>query len=72
MPADASPRPEHEWHEDMGPQLWWFFPIVEPPYCGCPLSSDWPGYHTHFTPIPLPKFDHILAARVEWQTPNAR
>lgn len=50
-----TPRPEAEWHEDMGPKLWWRFPIEEPPYCGSPLDTEWPDYHTHFTPIPLPE-----------------
>jgi hypothetical protein len=31
-------RPLSEWHEDMGPKLWWRFPIEEPPYCGSPLD----------------------------------
>ncbi|NQX57525.1 hypothetical protein [Paenibacillus qinlingensis] len=35
-----------EWHEDKGDVLWWSFPIQEPPYCGSPLDSDWPDYHT--------------------------
>jgi hypothetical protein len=48
-------RPEDEYHEDMGAVLWWRFPIDEPPYCGSPLDSEWPGYHTHFTPLgPMP------------------
>lgn len=47
-------RPGEEYHEDMGNVLWWRFPIVEPPYVGMPDDSDWPGYHTHFTPIPMP------------------
>jgi hypothetical protein len=56
---DAHPepeaRPEDEYHEDMGAVLWWRFPIDEPPYCGSPLDSEWPGYHTHFTPLgPMP------------------
>lgn len=29
-------RPLDEWHEDMGPVLWWSFPVDEPPYCGTP------------------------------------
>lgn len=45
-------RPESEWHEDVGPVLWWSLPIGEPPYSGTPLDSDWPGYHTHWTRIP--------------------
>lgn len=79
-----SPRPLDEWHEDMGPVLWWVFPLSEPPYVGSPLDcghtvevrtqfphvpheaqdkvrdltrifvGGWPGYHTHWTPIPKP------------------
>ena len=51
---DAAARPIEEWHEDFGFVLWWKFPIEEPPYVGCPLDEDWPGYHTHWTPIPIP------------------
>lgn len=40
-----------EWHEDHGAVLWWNLPIVEPPYVGTPLDSDWPDYHTHWTPL---------------------
>ena len=29
-------RPLSEYHEDMGPVLWWKFPIDEPPYVGTP------------------------------------
>lgn len=45
-------RPKGDYHEDMGPVLWWIWPICEPPYCGAPGDSDWPGYHTHFSPLP--------------------
>ncbi|GFM38278.1 hypothetical protein [Desulfovibrio psychrotolerans] len=48
------PRPLEEYHEDEGYVLWWTFPIEEPPYCGAPFCSDWPGYHTHWTKILLP------------------
>lgn len=50
-------RPEEEWHEDFGPVLWWKFPIEEAPWCGCGqgIDLDWPGYHTHWTPLPDPK-----------------
>lgn len=47
-------RPIDEWHEDYGDMLWWTFPIEEAPYCGNPLCSDWPGYHTHWTPFIIP------------------
>jgi hypothetical protein len=46
------PLPLSEWHEDLGPVLWWFFPVEEAPFCGSPGDSDWPGYHTHWTPLP--------------------
>jgi hypothetical protein len=76
-------RPLAEWHVDMGPVLWWRFPVDEPPYVGTPLDrghcltlteqrpaphvdprgaarrhvsicfvGGWPGYHTHWTPMP--------------------
>lgn len=47
-------RPIDEWGEDYGDVLWWTFPIEEPPYCGNPFCSDWPGYHTHWTPFVVP------------------
>ena len=33
-------RPRHisEWHEDIGPVLWWTNPITESPYAGSPLD----------------------------------
>lgn len=48
--------PQHidMWHEDIGPCLWWKFPVTEPPYSGTPLDDDWPGYHTHFTRVEVP------------------
>lgn len=55
--ADAStPRPLESWHEDFGSALFWKFPIEEPPYCGSPLDSDYPGdeFFTHWTPIVIP------------------
>ena len=47
-------RPLAEWHEDMGPALWWQFPVNEPPFCGQPTDSDWPRYHAHWTPLVIP------------------
>lgn len=53
--GERTPRPLDDWHEDIAPfALWWKFPVAEPPYCGSPLCTDWPGYHTHWTPIPMP------------------
>lgn len=49
------PRPINEWHEDKGDVLWWSFPIEEPPYYGSPVDSDWPDYHTHWTPLIIPE-----------------
>lgn len=50
--SDTPARPEEEWHEDMGSVVWWLFPVSEPGWIGTPLDSNWPGYHTHFTPHP--------------------
>jgi len=47
-------RAADDWHEDDGFVLWWTVPIEEPPYVGSPLCSDWPGYHTHWTPVICP------------------
>lgn len=44
-------RPLAEWHDDIGPVLWWAFPIEEAPFVGDPRGDDWPGYHTHWTPL---------------------
>lgn len=43
-----------KWHEDIGPVLWWDFPVEEPPYCGTPLADDFPKYKTHFTELHIP------------------
>jgi hypothetical protein len=56
--AALHPRPESEWHEDMGDVLWFHFPIQEPPWVGTPLTSTWiEDWYTHF--IPLPNFNEI-------------
>lgn len=54
MKSERLARPKDDWHEDMGAVLWWVFPIKEPPYCGTPVDTDWPGYHTHWTPLIVP------------------
>jgi hypothetical protein len=41
-----------EWREATGEVLWWRFPVEEAPYVGSPLCHGWPGYHTHWTPLP--------------------
>ena len=43
-----------KWHEDIGPVLWWDFPVEEPPYCGTPLDDYFPKYKTHFTELHIP------------------
>lgn len=52
--AAKQARPLSEWDEDNGAVLWWRFPVDEPPYCGHPNCDDWPGYHTHWTPLVVP------------------
>lgn len=54
MEHAATPQTLDEWHEDDGSVLWWVFPVCEPPWCGTPNDSEWPGYHTHWTPIVMP------------------
>lgn len=43
-----------KWHEDIGPVLWWDFPVEEPPYCGTPLDDDFPKYKRYFTELHIP------------------
>ena len=49
---EVFPRPLDSWHEDFGPVTWWKLPVEEPAWIGTPLDTDWPGYHTHWTPHP--------------------
>lgn len=49
-----SARPLSAWTEEDGSVLWWKFPVNEPPYVGDPTDDNWPGYHTHWTPIVEP------------------
>ena len=53
----AVARPLDEWSEEDGDAIWWTLPVCEPPWIGMPSDCDWPGYHTHWTPLaslPLP------------------
>jgi hypothetical protein len=54
--AQVQARPLDDWHEDYGSCVWWTWEngkwLGEPAWIGGPLDSDWPGYHTHFTPHP--------------------
>lgn len=56
MVQACAARPLDEWNEDMGHVVWWCLHdgqwLGEPAWIGSPLSEDWPGYHTHFTPHP--------------------
>ena len=55
-------RPLDEWCEEIGPVVWWTLPCVEASWIGKPDDSDWPGYHTHFTPHPqIPSNSATLA-----------
>ncbi|WP_270501095.1 hypothetical protein [Enterococcus avium] len=53
-PAKVVADLAEKWHEDIGPVLWWDFPVEEPPYCGTPLDDDFPKYKTHFTELHIP------------------
>ena len=47
--------PIDQYHEDIGPVIWWKHPINEEPYIGSPLHSDWTeDYYTHFTKLVVP------------------
>ncbi|TDB27360.1 hypothetical protein ATCM_06640 [Stenotrophomonas sp. ATCM1_4] len=56
--AAPEARPLDECHEDHGPGVWWAWDsersawMGEPAWIGAPGDSDWPGYHTHWTPHP--------------------
>jgi len=62
-PPEALARPIEDWHEDLGPVLWWRFPVTEAPWAGTPHDSDWPmdqpdePYFTYWTPLPpVPRY----------------
>jgi hypothetical protein len=67
--AEDAARPKREWHEDYGPVVWWAWCGAawagEPAWIGTPNDSDWPGYHTHWTPHPAmpPLRDAARAAK---------
>lgn len=67
--AEDAARPKSEWHEDYGPVVWWAWCGAawagEPAWIGTPNDSDWPGYHTHWTPHPAmpPLRDAARAAK---------
>jgi hypothetical protein len=43
-----------DYHEDLGPVVWWTFPVTEPPYVGTPSDLTWPGHHLWWAPIHPP------------------
>ena len=48
-------RPKEDWDEDFGDCLWWDSnEIVEPPYVGSPLDTDWDDTMKFFIEIPNP------------------
>lgn len=47
-------RPLSEYHEDMGPVLWWKFPVDEPPYFGTPADDGFQVGLTCWTPLIVP------------------
>jgi hypothetical protein len=54
-PSGLMARPLSEYHEDMGPVLWWRFPVNEAPYVGDPSWDNWePDFYTHWTPLQVP------------------
>lgn len=58
----AAARPLEDWSEGIGDVVWWAFPVEEAAWIGSPLNSDWPGYHTHWTPHP-PVPAHLNASK---------
>ena len=44
-----------DYHEDMGPVLWWRDPIVEPPYVGTPDYEDFDDTYKWWSPIDTPE-----------------
>lgn len=64
--AAMKPRPIAEWREDMGPVLWWRFPITEPPYVGTPLDLGFVvEAHTTTRVITHADQDHDPTTRIE-------
>lgn len=60
--ATDAVRPADEWHEDHGPVLWWTLDewgaIAEAPIVArgdeeLDEAQPWPGYYTHWSPLPV-------------------
>ena len=47
-----------DWTPDHGPVTWWCYSeasgewLTSVPWVGIPAEPEWPGHHTHFTPLP--------------------
>lgn len=58
--AHFRPTPVHLtiWTSEDGPVTWWCYSerdgewLTAVPWVGQPTDPDWPGHHTHFTPLP--------------------
>lgn len=56
LPAQA--KPLESWTPDLGPVAWWCYSesfhewVTSLPWIGTPEDIDWPGHHTHFSPLP--------------------
>lgn len=68
--AAAQARSLDEWHEDVGPVLWWQFPVCEAPWVGRPIDGDWPGCHTHWTPLIVPSQPPVTTAQATEPEPQ--
>ena len=64
--------PADDWHDELSDVLWWRFPIVEPPYVGSPLDTDWDydaGY-THFQKWDYRHYDEKKAPACSGKCPT--
>lgn len=52
-------RAADTWTDGNGPVLWWMLPVSEAPYVGTPSDQNWPGTHTHWTPLPAPTLESV-------------
>lgn len=56
--ARPEPVPLHQWMPEHGPVTWWCYGeasgewLTAVPWVGTPRDPEWPGHHTHFTPLP--------------------
>ena len=56
--SDPKPIPLCDWTPEHGAVTWWCYGeasgewLTAVPWIGTPGTPDWPGHHTHFTPLP--------------------